>query len=51
LIGALIGYERRMHHKAIGVAGMVLIAIGSVTYILLARHLEHDRFKLNRSKI
>ena len=26
VIGALIGYERRMHHKAIGIAGMVLVA-------------------------
>lgn len=38
-IGALIGYERRLHHKAIGIAGMVLIAIGSVTYMLLAKEL------------
>jgi len=27
-LGACIGFERRMHHKAIGIAGMVLIAIG-----------------------
>src|ERR687890_1583281 len=39
LIGACIGFERRMHHKAIGIAGMVLIAIGSTTYMLLGRHL------------
>jgi putative Mg2+ transporter-C (MgtC) family protein len=39
-IGGLIGYERRMHHKAIGIAGMVLIAVGSVTYMLLALHLS-----------
>jgi putative Mg2+ transporter-C (MgtC) family protein len=39
LIGGLIGYERRLHHKAIGVAGMVLIAVGSATYMLLAVHL------------
>ena len=38
-IGALIGYERRVHHKAIGVAGMVLIAIGSTSYMLLGLHL------------
>jgi putative Mg2+ transporter-C (MgtC) family protein len=39
LIGGLIGYERRVHHKAIGVAGMVLIAIGSTSYMLLGLHL------------
>jgi putative Mg2+ transporter-C (MgtC) family protein len=39
LIGALIGYERRMHHKAIGIAGMMLVALGSATYMLLAQHL------------
>ena len=39
LIGGMIGYERRLHHKAIGVAGMVLIAVGSATYMLLAVHL------------
>lgn len=39
IIGGLIGYERRMHHKAIGVSGMMLVAIGSATYMLLARHL------------
>ncbi len=37
-IGALIGYERRMHHKAIGIAGMMLVAVGSSTYMLLAKH-------------
>lgn len=35
LIGGLIGYERRVHHKAIGVAGMILVAIGSTSYMLL----------------
>src|SRR5437867_1564773 len=40
LIGGLIGYERRLHHKAIGVAGMILIAIGSSTYMLLAVELQ-----------
>jgi putative Mg2+ transporter-C (MgtC) family protein len=39
VIGAAIGYERRVHHKAIGIAGMVMIAIGSTTYMLLARDL------------
>lgn len=40
LIGALIGIERRAHHKAIGIAGMTLIAIGSTTFMLLAIHLN-----------
>lgn len=39
VIGAIIGYERRMHHKTIGIAGMVLVAIGSAAYMLLAKHL------------
>ena len=39
VLGAAIGWERRAHHKAIGIAGMVLIAVGSVTYMLLATHL------------
>src|SRR5690242_18544165 len=42
LIGGVIGYERRVHHKAIGVAGMVLIAVGSTTYMLLALHLSQS---------
>lgn len=40
VFGALIGWERRVHHKAIGIAGMVMIATGSATYMLLARHLS-----------
>ena len=39
LIGGLIGFERRSHHKAVGVAGMMMVGIGSATYMLLARHL------------
>jgi putative Mg2+ transporter-C (MgtC) family protein len=39
VVGALIGYERRMHHKSIGIAGMMLVALGSATYMLLAQHL------------
>lgn len=38
VIGALIGYERRMHHKAIGISGMMLVAIGSATFMLLAKN-------------
>ena len=50
VLGAAIGFERRVHHKAIGIAGMVLIAIGSTTYMLLARHLaETDPSSLSRT--
>lgn len=38
-IGGAIGYERRIHHKAVGIAGMMLVAIGSSAYMLLAKHL------------
>ena len=40
IIGGLIGYERRIHHKAIGVAGFMLVAIGSASYMLLATYLS-----------
>jgi len=36
LIGGLIGFERRAHHKPIGIAGMVMVGIGSTAYMLLA---------------
>ena len=36
VIGGLIGFERRAHHKPIGIAGMMMVAIGSTTYMLLA---------------
>ena len=50
VIGASIGFERRVHHKAIGIAGMVLIAIGSTTYMLLGRHLaEIDPSSVSRT--
>ena len=50
LLGAAIGFERRLHHKAIGVAGMVLIAVGSTTYMLLGRHLaELDPSSISRT--
>jgi putative Mg2+ transporter-C (MgtC) family protein len=42
VIGALIGYERRLHHKAIGISGMTLVAIGSAAYMLLAKHLASE---------
>jgi putative Mg2+ transporter-C (MgtC) family protein len=38
VIGGIIGYERYLHHKAIGIAGMMLVAIGSTTFMLLAKH-------------
>jgi putative Mg2+ transporter-C (MgtC) family protein len=41
-IGGLIGFERRSHHKAIGIAGMTMIAIGSATFMLLAKELSHS---------
>jgi putative Mg2+ transporter-C (MgtC) family protein len=39
IIGGLIGFERRAHHKPIGIAGMIMVAIGSTTYMLLAQRL------------
>src|SRR5215213_3537012 len=36
VIGGFIGFERRAHHKPIGIAGMMMVAIGSTTYMLLA---------------
>src|SRR3954452_21129261 len=49
-LGACIGYERRVHHKAIGIAGMVMIAIGSTTYMLLAQRLsEGDPSTVSRT--
>ena len=50
VIGGLIGYERRMHHKAIGIAGMLLVAVGSAGYMLLAKHLSgSDPASLSRA--
>ena len=49
-IGAFIGFERRMHHKAIGIAGMMMVAIGSTTYMLLANHLmQVDASSISRT--
>ena len=39
IIGGVIGFERRAHHKPIGIAGMVMVGIGSTTYMLLAQQL------------
>jgi len=49
-LGASIGFERRVHHKAIGIAGMVLVAIGSTTYMLLGKHFaESDPAAISRT--
>ncbi len=40
VIGAVIGYERRMQHKAIGISGMMLVGIGSATFMMLAQHVS-----------
>jgi putative Mg2+ transporter-C (MgtC) family protein len=39
-IGGVIGYERRMYHKAVGISGMILVAVGSATYMMLAQHVS-----------
>ncbi|HEX3558420.1 MAG TPA: MgtC/SapB family protein [Pyrinomonadaceae bacterium] len=50
VIGGFIGFERRTHHKAVGVAGMMLVGIGSATYMLLAKHLsELDPASVSRA--
>ncbi len=50
LIGAIIGYERRVYHKAIGISGMMLVALGSAAYMLLAQHVATaDPAALSRS--
>jgi putative Mg2+ transporter-C (MgtC) family protein len=50
VLGGMIGFERRAHHKAIGIAGMVLIAIGSTTFMLLAKQLaEVDPASISRT--
>ena len=39
VIGGVLGYERRQRGqpKAVGVAAMILVAVGSATYMLLAQ--------------
>ncbi|MBS0644229.1 MAG: MgtC/SapB family protein [Acetobacteraceae bacterium] len=39
LIGGLIGFERRAYHKPIGIAGMIMVGLGSASYMLLAQDL------------
>ncbi|PYS79492.1 MAG: hypothetical protein DMF66_02535 [Acidobacteria bacterium] len=49
VVAAVIG-GRRTHHKAVGVAGMMLVGIGSATYMLLAKHLaEVDAASISRA--
>jgi putative Mg2+ transporter-C (MgtC) family protein len=50
LIGGAIGYERRVHRKAIGVAGMILVAVGSAAYMVLAQQeATHDPAAVSRA--
>ncbi|MCE7987505.1 MAG: hypothetical protein DYG89_40585 [Caldilinea sp. CFX5] len=42
VIGGVIGFERRARHKPIGIAGMMLVAIGSASYMMLAMHLARS---------
>lgn len=52
VIGALLGYERRVHGvpKAMGITGMLLVAVGSTTYMLLAQYeAAHDRSAVGRT--
>lgn len=50
IVGSMIGYERRLHHKSIGIGGMMLVAIGSATYMLLAKHEAiHDQAAISRT--
>ncbi len=43
-MGAVLGYERqqRGQPKAIGIAGMMLVCLGSAAYMLLAQHIAVD---------
>lgn len=50
IIGGFIGFERRAHHKPIGIAGMVMVGLGSATYMLLAQNLTaHDPSSISRT--
>jgi putative Mg2+ transporter-C (MgtC) family protein len=40
VVGGMIGYERHLHRKSIGIMGMVLVAVGSATYMMLAKHIS-----------
>ena len=44
VVGGVIGYERqeRGQPKAIGIAGMMLVCVGSATYMLLAKYQAVD---------
>ena len=39
VLGSAIGYAQRLRHRVIGVTGMLLVAVGSTGFLLLARHL------------
>lgn len=50
VLGGLIGYERRIHDKAIGIAGFMLVAIGSASYMILAHYLAvRDEAAISRA--
>jgi putative Mg2+ transporter-C (MgtC) family protein len=52
VIGGVLGYERsaRGSSKAIGMAGMMLVALGSSTYMMLALHeAVNDRSAIGRA--
>ena len=50
LVGGFIGYERRRQHKAIGVGGMMLVALGSTSYMLVGQYLaDKDPAALSRT--
>src|SRR3712207_1484192 len=44
VIGGVLGYERRQRGppKAMGIAGMMLVCVGSGTYMMLAQHIARD---------
>ncbi|MBF5045912.1 MgtC/SapB family protein [Aggregicoccus sp. 17bor-14] len=50
VVGALIGFERRRQRKAIGIGGMVLVALGSTSYMLVGQYLaKSDPAALSRT--
>src|SRR3954467_9749096 len=50
IMGGLIGFERRVQRKSIGIVGKVMIAIGSTTYMLIATHLaQTDPSSISRT--
>ena len=50
IVGSLIGFERRRQRKAIGIGGMVLVALGSTSYMLVGQYLaKSDPAALSRT--